>query len=245
MRRLVGLHYVRIKCVVLIGVVLHAQCNDKCDIYADGHLVGKTTTKTKIWSGTIPRTSRLITVDAENTVGSIWSIVVRASGFKSSEQWKCSHETFTDLKWTTTNYNDSSWADVVQQGIKVNWLFEGAGPIWSHVRPNDLGHVRFRGKFGKLKYIVFFPFLQKPILKHILMNKQYSYEQCTPLSECGGQYRCEVTGNDYTCLCEDGYTFIDNHQTCRGECYSKSKTLYTVYHTPAIVAMTTPSCRNQ
>lgn len=141
-------------CVIQTGVVLHAQCNDKCNIYVDGELAGSTTSSNEIWSGTIPRTSRLIAVAADNNDGTLGSMVVGASnGFRSSVQWRCTEDESTG--WTEIGYDDSGWTVPEHQTengggtISVDDLYNGATPIWSKLPPNDLGLYRCRGKIGK------------------------------------------------------------------------------------------------
>ena len=92
---------------------MHAHCNDDCDIYVDGNRVGGSNSTTS-WSGTIPKTSRLIAVEAKNSedVGSIFISV--SNGFRSSQQlmsrWKCSND-IESVGWTKTNFVDGGWTD--------------------------------------------------------------------------------------------------------------------------------------
>lgn len=130
------------------GVVLNARCNDKCDNIPSLY-----------WTGTIPRTTRVITVAGENTKNTHAFIVIGTSiGFKTTVQWKCTDEYLDG--WTAVDYDDSSWTNAVLQGhptqpsITIEHLFGGASPIWIKYLPNDVDTwSRCRGRIGT-NYII-------------------------------------------------------------------------------------------
>lgn len=143
--------------LTLTGLILHAKCNDKCDVYVDGLLTASTSDRRQIRSSTIPRASRQITVAAENTAGrgEYAQILINVSnGFTSSDKWVCLNGSSSE--WTSTDYNDSNWPPAIRQKknsgatITPSEPFEGASPIWFKLRPNELGWGTCRGKLGRL-----------------------------------------------------------------------------------------------
>ena len=65
------------------GLIMHVHCNDECEVSVDGEKLGSSN-KTVAWSSTIPRMSRLISIEASSadSVGSLYVGV--SNGFQTN-----------------------------------------------------------------------------------------------------------------------------------------------------------------
>lgn len=132
---------------VSTGMILRAHCQDGCDIYVDGNpIVNNLTTTT--FNRTIPRTSRLIGVDANSASEGGVILVSVSNGFQSSEDWRCL-STPGSNEWREIGYDDGHWPRAVVQaglGKEVDAVFDGVLSIWTD--NSDILQVKCRGKVG-------------------------------------------------------------------------------------------------
>ena len=55
-----------------------------------------------------------------------------------------------------------------------------------------------------------------PAVKIMIRTGQKMHFSSVCITECGCEYKCDVDGNDFTCLCMEGYELADNGRTCQG-----------------------------
>ena len=127
-----------------------ARADGNTTIYADGKQVGSTGHWAEIWTGLMPPSTRVVAVHVHNYNATGFLVASFSTGFKTSEEWKCS--TTAEVGWTDVDFNDTEWPAAARKdgsvvGIDGDPFWGGATVIWTQA---DLSgrDMYCRGKIG-------------------------------------------------------------------------------------------------
>lgn len=126
----------------LSGVRAFVDCNDDGNVYVDGIKMNDKLINDDAWTSIIPRTARLIAIEAEN-IGGRRGIYI-SNDFKTSTEWRCSTE-FTE-GWITDDFDDTidGWDNAI---TSISYVGLDNNYIWEKQDTNV--KVYCRGRFGK------------------------------------------------------------------------------------------------
>ena len=133
-------------------VLLSVMCDDSCEVYADGFLIGSTSTYEELGQFSISQSTRVIAIEADD-VGKasgdwrLFGLIVRIKEFISDKSWMCSRD--VTHGWNQPVYTMSrSWQRAKTRRKTVQYtpsLFGDVKWIWgSPVNP-----VFCRGDYSK------------------------------------------------------------------------------------------------
>lgn len=113
----------------ILGVEAYVEC--KGNIYVDGKMMNDEWIDNE-WRSIIPRTTRLIAIEAENYSDRRWiyavfsNAAILSNDFKSSSQWKCSTMHHSD--WATIHFDDSTddWGDAKETDTGDDHIWEAS-----------------------------------------------------------------------------------------------------------------------
>lgn len=128
----------------LSGVRAIVYCNDNGHMYVDGIKMNDELIDDNTWTSIIPRTARLIAIEAENTSGRRRIYAEISNDFKTSTKWRCS--TKPAEGWKTADFDDTieGW-DYAINSTGKNYIWE---------KQDTDGKVYCRGRFGKATLLI-------------------------------------------------------------------------------------------